>query len=60
MKIRVTLMTENDKHPLCTDEEMVDITKQTWQVFLDMVNTQAKARGDEDRAYVEKVELVKE
>ena len=56
MKIRVTLMTENDKHiPVdkINDEELLKKTKQGWDLLLAMIN----AQGNES-SVVENIEIV--
>lgn len=56
MKIRVTLMTENDKHlPGYSKEEIEDATKKLWDAFLSTMLV-----ADDDKAYVESCELVEE
>ena len=54
MKVRVTLITENDK-PVpdnVTDEQMEIATKYGWEVLLNMLKDQGEI------AYVEKCELI--
>lgn len=54
MKIRVTIMTENDKHlPDIPDEQLKAITQGAWQLMLKLVNA-----NPEETAIVEKVEIV--
>lgn len=52
MKVRVTLMTENNKHinEDISDEEIQKIAEDTWNIFIKMLN--------DDKAYLEKVEVV--
>ena len=52
MKIRVTIMSENDKHiPDLSKETIEAIAKTGWQIVLDSL-------GSDDIAYVESCELV--
>lgn len=56
MKIRVTLMTENDKHippEVISDEELLKKIKQGWDLLLAMIN----AQGNES-SVVENIEIV--
>lgn len=54
MKIRVTIMTENDKHlPDVPDEKLEAISKGAWQMLLHIVNIDPA-----DKAIVEKIEIV--
>ena len=55
MKIRVTLMTENDKHPNeeITNEEIVKTAKVGWDTLLKILSG-----PDDEEAYVERIELV--
>lgn len=54
MKIRVTLMTENDKHPdeSSTDEAIVKAATIGWNALLAMLSK------TNDKAVVENIELV--
>ena len=56
MKVRVTLMTENNKHinEDISDEEIQKIAEDTWNIFIKMLNDDS-----DDKAYLEKVEVVK-
>jgi hypothetical protein len=52
MKIRVTIMTENDAHLEGVSKERIERTAQAaWQLFFD-------AMPDKDDAYVESCEVV--
>lgn len=54
MKVRVTIMTENDEHlPDISKEEIEARAKLGWNVILAMI-------GSSDVAYVESCELVEE
>ena len=55
MKVRVTLMTENNKHinEDISDEEIQKIAEDTWNIFIKMLNDDS-----DDKAYLEKVEVV--
>lgn len=55
MKVRVTLMTENNKHISedISDEEIQKIAEYTWNIFIKMLND-----DPDDKAYLEKVEVV--
>lgn len=55
MKVRVTLMTENNKHinEDISDEEIQKIAEDTWNIFIKMLND-----DQDDKAYLEKVEVV--
>lgn len=55
MKVRVTILTENDKprRPEHTEE----LVAKVWQVFLDLLNA---ASEENEKATVEKVEFVEE
>lgn len=55
MKVRVTLMTENNKHinEDISDEEIQKIAEDTWNIFIKMLNDDT-----DDKAYLEKVEVV--
>lgn len=55
MKIRVTLMTENDKHLNVSKEEIEEKAKIGWELLCMMFNN---TYGQEDVATVEKCELV--
>lgn len=58
MKLRITLMTENDK-TIDADKETIEaIGKRGWQCLIDLINLQATIDGKNEIAYVEKVELV--
>lgn len=52
MKIRLTIMTENDKHVDVSKEELEQKTKAAWKLFLDAISN-----GDE-QAILEKCEVV--
>ena len=52
MKIRVTLMTENDKHMDASNDKLQEITKAAWDMLLAMVS------ADDETGYVESVEIV--
>ena len=53
MRIRVTLMTENDKEPYLPKEDMEAAAKEAWELWLTLVNA-----SGESRAIVEKCELI--
>lgn len=57
MKIRVTLMTENDIVPSQSKEETERIAKKGWEAFCALLNTQM---GAHERCVVENIELVEE
>ena len=55
MKVRVILMTENNKHinEDISDEEIQKIAEDTWNIFIKMLND-----DPDDKAYLETVEVV--
>lgn len=55
MKIRVTIMTENDEHvdEQYTDERIVIAASKAWDMIL-----QQMTKGLDERGYVEKCEVV--
>lgn len=55
MKIRVTLMTENDKHldEKYTKEQIEEMTKRAWDLLLSMLN-----QDPSENAFVESCELI--
>lgn len=53
MKIRVTVMTENNRHVDVSKEELEQKAKEAWELFFTMIN----AAGD-SKAIVEKCEVV--
>ena len=57
MKLRVTIMTENDVHPKDehTNEKLEAAAKIAWQLIL---NNLCEDAGENDRAIVEKCEVV--
>lgn len=55
MKIRVTLMTENDKHLLIPKEELERLATESWRKVVKLLNE----LGD-DNAYLERCEIVEE
>lgn len=58
MKIRVTLMTENDKHlPNMSKEEIEAKARMGWEMLMTMISIDA---GENERGYVESCELVEE
>lgn len=57
MKIRVTLMTENDKHVDASKEEIERQAKIGWDMVIKMILSASLSR---ENAYVESVELVEE
>ena len=57
MKIRVTLMTENDIEPTHSKEEIEKAAKKGWELVCALLNVQ---NGKDERCTVEKVELVEE
>lgn len=57
MKIRVTLMTENDIEPSGTKEETEKIAKKGWDAICGFLNLSAKPN---ETITLEKVELVEE
>ena len=52
MKVRVTLLTENDKYMECSQEKCEEVVKQAWEYFC-KVATRAG-----DVATIEKVEVL--
>ena len=56
MKVRVTLMTENNKHinEDISDYEVQKIAEDAWLLFITALNE----KTGEDKAYLEKVEVV--
>ena len=54
MKIRVTLMTENDKHLDMSKENIETSAKIAWNLVCTMLNT----LNPEEKASIEKCELV--
>lgn len=54
MKIRVTLMTENDKHCGLPKEKIEEVARGAWEMFLCMLNR------DNDRNFVEKIEVIED
>jgi hypothetical protein len=55
MKIRVTLITENDKHLSIPKERIERLATESWEQVIKMLNE----LGD-DSAYLERCELVEE
>lgn len=55
MKVRVTLMTENDKHPNATKEEIENAAKKSWELLCMMFNNTV---NQTETVAVEKCELV--
>ena len=55
MKIKVTLMTENDKHSNATKEEIENAAKKSWELLCMMFNN---SYAQEEVVTVEKCELV--
>lgn len=55
MKVRVTLMTENDKHPNATKEEIENVAKKSWELLCMMFNNTV---NQTETVTVEKCELV--
>ena len=55
MKIKVTLMTENDKHSNATKEEIETSAKKGWELLCMMFNN---SYAQEEVITVEKCELV--
>ena len=57
MKLRVTIMTENDVHPKDehTNEKLEAAAKIAWQM---MIDTLAMEGGENDRGIVEKCEVI--
>ena len=53
MKVRVTIMTENDKPAAVLGENAEDKIKRAWELVLTMISSLG-----EDRATVEKVEVI--
>lgn len=53
MKVRVTIMTENDKPISVLGENPEEKAKRCWELMLALLNTQS-----EDRATLERVEIV--
>ncbi len=54
MKIRVTLMTENDKPVSDLGDNSEEAAKRAWEFICALLNT----RNQKERATVEKVEIV--
>ena len=54
MKIRVTFMTENEKHLNITKEEILKNTKVGWEIICKMLNSY----NPEEKITLEKCELV--
>lgn len=55
MKVKVTLMTENDKHSNATKEEIENAAKKSWELLCMMFNNNY---AQEEVVTVEKCELV--
>ena len=55
MKVRVTLMTENDRHLNATKEEIENTAKKSWELLCMMFNN---SYAQEEAVTVEKCELV--
>lgn len=55
MKIRVTLMTENDKHVSIPKEKLEQLATVSWERVIKMLNE----LGD-DNVYLERCEIVEE
>ena len=55
MKVRVTLMTENDKHSNATKEEIENVAKKSWELLCMMFNNTV---NQAETITVEKCELV--
>lgn len=55
MKVRITFMTENDKHPNATREEVENSAKNGWELLCTMFNN---SYAREEIVTVEKCELV--
>lgn len=55
MKVRITLMTENNKHPNATKEEIENSAKNGWELLCTMFNN---SYAREEIVTVEKCELV--
>ena len=55
MKVRVTLMTENDKHSNLTKEEIEEAAKKSWELLCMMFNN---TYNQTETVAVEKCELV--
>jgi len=53
MKVRVTIMTENDKPVSVLGENAEEKVKRAWELAITLINSLS-----EDRAIVEKVEVV--
>lgn len=54
MKVKVTLISENDRHPDATKEELEEAAKKGWDLLCSMYNS----LSTEDRAFVEKCEII--
>lgn len=52
MKIRITLMTENNEHSDVSDDKLRELATSAWNMLL------ASASTDDDKGYVESVEIV--
>lgn len=52
MKIRITLMTENNKHSDATDDKLRELATSAWNMLLVAVS------ADDGKGYVESVEIV--
>lgn len=55
MKIRVTLMTENDNHLPIPKEELERIATESWEKLIKLLNELSS-----DNAYLERCEIVEE
>lgn len=53
MKVRVTIMTENDKPVSVLGENSEEAARKAWELVLALLNAQS-----EDRATLERVEIV--
>ena len=58
MKIRVTLLTENDKHVDLPKEELEKKAKQGWQIIASIIPSLSD--DSSEKATVEKVEVVEQ
>lgn len=55
MKVKVTLMTENDKHSNATKEEIENTAKKSWELLCMMFNNTV---NQTETVTVEKCELI--
>lgn len=56
MRIRLTIMTENDKPVECLGDNPEEKIKNVWDILLTMITLMSKSN---ENAYVERVEVVR-